>query len=493
MKNLRRNAAFNVLGWALPTLIFLGLTPVMVNKLGLEAFGIVSLIQVVTGYMNVLNFGFSEAIIKQVAASFEKDRAQAGRVAWVGFQLFAAFGALGALVIFVCSNWLAFDLLKVGQPLQADTAAALRVAALIFLLQMLAEFYRGVSIGCQRFDVPNLSRVLRIALSGVFILFALYSGGGIASVMWASLAGLVVGLVVNAWWMQRVLPLAPAPGDLAAIRREVYHYSKHVFTMRLAGMLSTNLGQLFLGTLSSATAVGLYQVPVRVAETGSVFLGRILQVFFPGFSAMDLKTDGDRIRSIFRSAFSLQLLFMTPLFLCMVLEGPALLALWINAEFARESAGIILIVGVTYWLSSLTNLPSSLALSFNAPDVLSKASLVRVAIVVATGYPLVLNFGLLGAAWLLLLSELQAFWFIHQSVVRTIGRESVATTFRPMALHAGTALLLYLLYAFWWRQSPFFTPYALPLAAIAHLAIVCALGAVGPAERRRLARMFARG
>ena len=79
MKNLRRNAAFNVLGWALPTLIFLGLTPVMVNKLGLEAFGIVSLIQVVTGYMNVLNFGFSEAIIKQVAASFDKDRAHAGR------------------------------------------------------------------------------------------------------------------------------------------------------------------------------------------------------------------------------------------------------------------------------------------------------------------------------------------------------------------------------------------------------------------------------
>lgn len=493
MNNLRRNAAFNVLGWALPTLIFLGLTPVMVNKLGLEAFGIVSLIQVVTGYMNVLNFGFSEAIIKQVAASFEKDRVYAGRVAWVGFQLFAAFGALGAVVIFVCSNWLAYDLLKVAPALQADTAAALRVAAMIFLLQMLAEFYRGVSIGCQRFDVPNLSRVLRIALSGVFILMSLQTDAGIAGVMWASLAGLVVGLVVNAWWMQRVLPLARASGDLSAIRREVFHYSKHVFTMRLAGMLSTNLGQLFLGTLSSATAVGLYQVPVRVAETGSVFLNRVLQVFFPGFSAMDLAANGERVRSIFRSTFSLQLLFTTPFFLCMVLEGPALLAFWINAEFARESAGIILIVGVTYWLSSLTNLPSFLALSFDAPDLLSKSSLMRMAVTLTLGYPLVLNYGLMGAAVLLFLAELQAFWFIHQSVVRTIGRACVAATFRPMALHAGTAIVLYLVYAFWWRHSPFFTPYALPLIAVAHVAIVCALGAVGPDERRRLTRLFARG
>lgn len=492
MKNLRRNAAFNVLGWALPTLIFFGLTPVMVNKLGIAAFGIVSLIQVVTGYMNVLNFGFSEAIIKQVASSFEKDPAHAGRVAWVGFQLFAAFGALGALVIFACSNWLAYDLLKVEAALQADTAVALRIAALIFMLQMLAEFYRGVAIGCQRFDVPNLSRVLRIALSGAFILIALYAGGGIAGVMWASLAGLVVGLVVNAAWMQHVLPLAHATGEVSSIRREVLHYSKHVFTMRLAGMLSTNLGQLFLGTVSSATAVGLYQVPVRVAETGSVFLGRILQVFFPGFSAMDLAADADRIRSIFRSAFSLQLLATTPFFLCMVLEGPALLSLWINADFAREAAGIILIVGVAYWLSSLTNLPSFLALSFNAPDVLSKASLIRVAVVVVCGYPLVLNFGLVGAAWLLLLSELQAFWFIHQSVVRTIGRTAVATTFRPMALHAGTASVLYLLYAFWWRHSAHFTAFALPLVAIAHIAIVAGLGGIGPDERRRLSRLFAR-
>ncbi len=207
---------------------------------------------------------------------------------------------------------------------------------------------------------------------------------------------------------------------------------------------------------------------------------------------MDLVADGERIRSIFRSAFSLQLLFTTPFFLCMVLEGPALLAVWINADFARESAGIILIVGVTYWLSSLTNLPSFLALSFNAPDVLSKASLVRMAVTLLLGYPLVLNYGLVGAAMLQFLAGLQGFWFIHQSVVRTIGRESVATTFRPMALHAGTAAVLYLLYNFWWRGSPLFTPWALPLVAIAHLTIVGSMGAIGPDERRRLSRLFAR-
>lgn len=492
MKNLRSNAAYNVAGWLLPTLIFLALTPVMINRLGLEAFGVVSLIQVVTGYMNVLNFGFSEAITKQVASSFEKDKPQASRVVWVGLQLFAGFGALGAVIIFLSAPWLAYDLLKVQPGLQADTAVALRIGAAVFLFQMLAEFYRGTSIGCQRFDVPNLSRILRISLSAVFILLALHLRAGIPGVMWGTLAGLVAGLVVNALWMERILPLRRAIGDLRAIRREVFHYSKHVFTMRLAGLLSSNLGQLFLGTLTSASSVALYQVPVRAAEAGSVLLNRVLQVFFPGFAAMDLATERDRIRSIFQSAFTLQVLFTTPFFLCMVLEGPALLGLWINPEFARDAAGIILVVALAYWISSLTNLPTFLALSFNAPDLLSKSSIARMLVTVIFGYPLIQRFGLQGAAWLLLLGEFQAVWVIHQAVARTLGRDLVWPTFRPMLIHAVMATVLFLAYEWLWRPSVWFTPWLVVVVPVVHVGMALLLGATTAADRQRLVKLVMR-
>ncbi len=492
MKNLRRNAFYNVLGWLLPTLIFLALTPLMIKRLGLEAFGVVSLIQVVTGYMNVLNFGFSEAITKQVAASFERDRAQAQRVMWVGMQLFAGFGALGAVLIFTLAHWLAWDLLKVQPDLKADTELALRIGAALFLFQMLAEFYRGACLGCQRFDIPNLSRILRISLSALFIVLALYLDMGIAGVMWGTLAGLVIGLVVNVIWMERLLPLRRTPGDFGAIRHEVFHYSKHVFTMRLASMLASNMGQMLLGTLASASSVALYQVPVRAAETGSVFLGRILQVFFPGFAAMDIHTQRERIRAIFKSAFTLQVLVTAPFFLCVVLEGPALLALWISDDFSQAAKGIILIVGISYWISSLTNLPTILALSFNAPDLLSTSSIIRMAVTVLLGYPLVQQAGLVGAAWLLLLAELQAFWVIQQSVRRTLGADLVWPTFKPILIHAAIASVLYALYELWWRGAAAFTPWALPLVAVIHLLAAFACKAAGPEERRRVVQLLSR-
>jgi O-antigen/teichoic acid export membrane protein len=490
MKNLRSNAIWNVLGWLLPTLVFVALTPLMVRELGTEGFGVIALVQAVTGYMNVLNFGFSESITKQVAESYERDRAQAQRAAWIGLWLFAAFGVLGAGAMFAAAGWLAYDVLKVSEPLREGTQAAIRIGAVVWLLQMLAEFYRGIAIGCQRFDIPNLSRVLRIGLSAVFIVLALHHGLGLAGVMWGTLGGLVVGLAVNAVWMERVLPLRHVGGDYKPIRDEVIRYSKHVFTMRLAGIVSSRLGQLFLGTLSSAAHVALYEVPVRVAETGSVFLNRILQVFFPGFAAMDRATEMDRARRVFSQAIALQLLVTTPFFAVMILEGDTLLAVWIDPTFAQGAAGIILLVSLTYWLSSLTNLPTFLALSFGLPDIVSKYSVIRMLVTLIVGYPLVRWHGLLGAALTLLLSELPALAMIPETVTRALGGPTMRALWVPIGKHFALGAALVAAYTWLLEPSRWYSPWWVFAVPVAYFALAVPAGLLGPAERQRIGALL---
>lgn len=492
MKHFRRNATYNVLGWLLPTVVFLALTPVLIRKLGVEAFGVVALIQVITGYMNVLNFGFSEAIIKQVAACHERDPQQAQRVAWVGFKLFLAFGLMGALVLALLAHWLAFHILKVDASLRQATATSLYIGAAIFGFQMLAEFYRGVAMGCNRFDIPNVSRMLRVSLSAIFMLAALALDLGVVGVIGATLAGLLIGLIVNAIWMERLLPLRNVGGDTAGIRKEVLHYSKHVFAMRLAGALSSNLSQLFLGALSSAAHVALYQVPVRAAETGSVFLNRVLQVFHPAFASMDLEAQRERIKSVFLSAFALQAFLTTPFFLIIAVEGENLLRAWIGQEFANAAGGIIVLVCAAFWLSSLTNLPTFLALSFNAPGLLSAASIVRLVVVVAAGYPLIKSMGLEGAAWLLLLGEIPAIPFIVLVLRRTLGKGVVAQAMAPVAIHAALAVAGYLAYQHWWRDNVWYSPWLMPAALLIYIALALAARTLPKVARTRLLAALSR-
>lgn len=487
--SLRRNAASNVLGWLLPAVIFLFLTPIMIDRLGVDGFGVIALIQVITGYMTFLNFGFSEAITKQVAESAGRAPETAMRVMWVGFGLFILVGLAGGTTLFFLSEWLGSSVLQIPTGMQSDAIVALKISAFVFALQMVAEYYRGVALGGQRFDIPNVSRIVRIALSGIFILVALESGSGLAGVMIATLLGLLIGLVVNAWWMDRAMPLRFVGGPYTAVLHELLHFSKHIFLVRIAGLVSGKASQFLLGTLSSVANVALYEVPVRAAEIGSVILNRILQVFYPGFAAMDRATELKRVKEIFFSVLSIQLLITTPFFLVVILEGEALLAVWVGQQFARGAEEIIFLVAATYYLSSLTNLPTFAAMSFGMPAIVSRYSIIRMAITLVLVYPLVKYQGLLGAAWVLFFSGLPSLGFIYETGRRLFGLNVFRALARPMAIHGLLGISFYVGYESLFRESSLYSPLGVLLIAILYPVLAAALGGTSAADNRRLFRL----
>ncbi|MDH5644361.1 MAG: oligosaccharide flippase family protein [Candidatus Heimdallarchaeota archaeon] len=487
---LKKSAVINVLGWLLPALIFLVITPVMIDKLGVEGFGIVALIQIVTGYMSVLNFGFSEAIIKQVAEYRNKDLDHAMKVIWTGLILFIVFGVFGALLIYSLSDWLGLKILQVPDEQRIETALALKIASVIFLLQMIAEFYRGSAIGCSRFDIPNICRIIRISSSGILIIWVLQRGGGVVEIMMATLAGLIIGLVLNAVWMQRVLPMYFVSGGFKKIFSELFHFSKHVFFVRIAGMVSGKLSQFVLGITSSIGNVAFYEVPTRAAELGSVILNRILQVLYPGFASMDRNNELDRIRMIFFSVLSIQLIVITPFFIMVILEGPALLALWINEEFADHASIIISIIAITYFISSLTNMPVFAAMGFNMPGIVSKYSIIRMSITLVIVYPLVTEYGLVGAAWSLLISELQAFALIYETSRRLFGINVYKVLFRPIAIHLIIGTILYLLYELVYRHSVIYSPLAVLFVGALHFFLAIISNTTSKDDNRRIMKLL---
>jgi O-antigen/teichoic acid export membrane protein len=286
--------------------------------------------------------------------------------------------------------------------------------------------------------------------------------------------------------MERLLPLRKSSGDFRGVLRDLFHFSKHIFFTRLANIVSARMSQFLLGTLSSVANVALYEVPVRAAETASVMLNRILQVLFPGFASMDKTTQAERIRSIFLSVLSLQLLIATPFLVMAVLEGPALLAAWINEDFSRSSSGIITLVAATYFISTLTNLPVFAVMSFGLPQLVSKYSIIRMAITLVLAYPLVKGFGLAGAAWVLLLSELQAFGLIYESAKRLFGMNVYRELARAIFIHAFVGVSLFVVYHWVYRHSALYTPLGVLAIAVLHPVLAIALKATTAADNRRL-------
>ena len=64
---LLRNSIWNLCGLALPTLVALGTIPILISSLGMEGFGVITLIGAVVGYFGVLDINVSAGSIKYLA------------------------------------------------------------------------------------------------------------------------------------------------------------------------------------------------------------------------------------------------------------------------------------------------------------------------------------------------------------------------------------------------------------------------------------------
>ena len=64
---MKKNIFFIFFGWIIPVFIFILLTPYLIKELGNEAFGIFTLINVITGYVSFINFGFGQAVTKYIS------------------------------------------------------------------------------------------------------------------------------------------------------------------------------------------------------------------------------------------------------------------------------------------------------------------------------------------------------------------------------------------------------------------------------------------
>ncbi|VAW52106.1 Multi antimicrobial extrusion protein (Na(+)/drug antiporter), MATE family of MDR efflux pumps [hydrothermal vent metagenome] len=490
IKNFKKDAILNILGLLLPTLIFLMLTPIMIDKLGAAAFGVIVLVQLTTGYMNILNFGISEAIIKHVAENLETDIDQAMRVMWVSLCVFLFAGIVGSAIIATIAPWLSYDVLEIPEHLRAETVTALYIAAGVFFLQMIAEFYRGCALGCQRFDIPNISRIARVTLSALFIVYALETGGGIVAVMVASFLGLAVGLIVNIIWMQLVIPLRFIRGGYKGILSQLLHFTKHIFATQFCGAFSNRIPQFVLGSVISVSNVAFYDVTTRAGDAASSIFTRIIQVFYPAFSGMDQDTRIPKILSILLSVMSIQLFLITPVTLMVVLEGHSLLAIWIDDVFSEAAKSIILFVSLSYFFRSLNNLPFYCAMSLNAPWIISRYAVLRLICVLVLIYPLVKVYGLDGAAATLFLVSLLNLGMIYKICSVIFKVNIYKLLLRPLIVHSVVSFALYFLYNNWFINTDFYTPFGALLFGIVQMLIAIVLGCLTKNDAVRLIRVF---
>ena len=409
------NMLASLFGYAVPMLISLVTTPIVLNALGVTAYGLISLVSVIIGYLTVMDMGLDLPITKYLAEDQAKvDTGAANRMLNNALQLYFVIGVVGMLVIIFTSKMFAYRVFKVPDDMLSEAVTVFQLAGIGFLGSVAMSWGRAVSMGVQRFEITHGVSVIT-NLAGICLgLFMIYAGFGVVGfVLMRVLSSVFAGM---GYWMfaRRVLPFFrfQLGFDRQTLLR-IRGYIGYGAINRLISGLVSGLDKTLIGVWLGVAAAGIYSMPFVLVSSLGYMISYMLGFLLPMASELHSIGQLDKLRDIYTRSTRFITALASMIFIPVLIFGDLFITLWVGTDIGDKTRYVLVLLALSGYLGTLfVSLPNNIAVGTGRIKQFTIYATIR-AIVLGIGcFLLIKPMGLEGAGIALLLSNIVDLFFL---------------------------------------------------------------------------------
>jgi O-antigen/teichoic acid export membrane protein len=406
---LRFNIAANFLGRGWTTALSLILVPVYIKFLGMEAYGLVGFFASLQMLLNLLDFGLSATMTRELARySAQPGQAQnmrdLVRTLEVGYWLIGIVIGVGLLIL---SPWLALHWLKAERLSATTLQQAVGLMAVISFLQWPVSFYTGGLVGLQKQVLLNIVNVSAATLRGVgsVLLLWLVSPTVLAFFSWQAVVSLVyTGAVTLCLWLSLPGRSVRPRFRLAAIR-DSWRFAVGIGATSMIGLVLGQLDKVILSTALPLEQFGYYALASTLASALGIPPAPVSDVLVPRYTQLLAQKDETSVRQLFHQGSQVMACLVFPAASVLIFFSQDILRLWTrNAAVAAQAWGMASLLVLGAAINTLMNQADGLQMAGGWLKPGIYARLTAVCVFVPLMAALVPVYGGIGAAvaWLVI-------------------------------------------------------------------------------------------
>lgn len=400
-RQLARNSLWNLGGWAVTLVLNFVAAPITVRQLGVEAYGVLSLLLTVIAPLGVFDLGLGEATVKYMSEAFGRKAPAEAEAYFRSTLLFnLGIGLSGAAVLVALAPWLVGSLFNIPAEFQGLAQLALGVIGINWALSMVAQTYLGALTALQNYRVISLGNLIGqggTLLVGIAVLLA---GGNLLHLVISQCACL--GLVTAGWWLvvRRGLPdfrLTPQWNRVAF--RKTAGMGIWQTVNKVGGLFAFRAQYWLLGISLPVATVGYYNIGYQVVTLVYLIAYKVGQVMLPAVSHLQGQGREDAAaRHTVRATWLCSLLGVS-LITAVICLAHDFLRLWVGAAMAREASPTLQVLALHTAFSLAFAVPNFYLLGTGRSIWLAGMAFVQGAVTFGTAWLLLPEYGLIGAAW----------------------------------------------------------------------------------------------
>lgn len=398
-RNLARSTAWSLGGQTVPLFVALLTIPFLLDGLGTDRFGVLSLAWVVIGYFGLFDLGLGRAMTRAVAEKVGVGREDdVPAIFWTTMILMFGLGIVGMVAGLAFSPLLVNSVLNVPEDLRSETLIAFSILALSLPVDMSTSALRGAMEAKGRFDLTSLTRIATGLYTYAAPLAVMFVSHSLIAVVAALLAGRIVAWGVTLALCLRVMPsLRVRPAFDRAVLGPLLRVGGWMNVCGIVFPLMVTLDRFLIGSLVSVAAVAYYATPYEMVTKLWVLPTAIAGVLFPAFAA-GYRPDLAGTERLFARGVRYVFLGIVPATLVIATLAHEGLAIWLGSEFADNSGRILQILAIGVCVNSLSNVPFALVQGAGRADLAAKLHLIELPVYVVAVWLSARAFGIQGVA-----------------------------------------------------------------------------------------------
>lgn len=421
-----KNISYGLVGYIWTFVFSIFITPIIVFKLGVETYGVYMVVLTVSSLMGLFDIGIGQMLVKYISEFHASGEEKRLKDLMYSFNLLLLGMSVFSLVVLSLIGFWAGSLFP-SQVVSRDYYFVIFfLSGLISFIGGMTALFVSVPTALLRADISTKIGLANLTLSNLSILAVIVLGYGLKGLFLCQLFYSVLYFLVTRHYAKKILPAAELKFSWNwAEVKHAYKFGIATYISNAANSALTYFDRLLIPMFLGPAALSYYSLPGNIASKTPGVINSLSGIMFPITSSLHGLRDVEKIKQIYKRVFNLLTVVSFAIVISIALFANKMLLYWLSADFAANSARVLVILAFTYYFLSLGGTLNFFLLGMSKTGFLFKSSLVMAITNIVLLFFLLPRFGIVGAAWAYLISVLPIvfmFYYVEKRIFGFSGR-----------------------------------------------------------------------
>ena len=398
-KKIIRNTIFSSGGFLWSYLLSFLLTPFIIHRIGIEAFGIWAIANTAINFFSFLDPGFGSSYVKYIAEyNTKKDYKTVNKVINTGL-IFSILFCIAVFSVYLLLKDFIIGFLKFSPDLNEDVMFTFFGILMVFIINYAFTVFKSTLSGLLRMDITNTIFVIVSVPGSIGIILFLSFGYGLKGLVCNSIMVALVTVISYALCAYKIFPqMSIHPRFFCSeILRKLWNFGFKVQISGFSEFINRQLDKILLGYLLNVRLVGFYELGSKMALTVGNLPAVFLQAIEPASSELAAAKATKALNTLYARGTKYIVFLTLPLSIFVITNASPIMCFWMSGSGYGKSALAIQILTIGYSFLLINSVGRLMARGMGIPQYEMVSALIILGLNIFLSVILIILFGYIGA------------------------------------------------------------------------------------------------